>query len=471
MQRSSRAPLLSATLTTVSCWIISTRLLDDLGDAPPLLLGQRSRLDDAHAIADATSGLCVVHLVPPRVPYHLFVQGMRLRIPHEDDHRLLHLVADHDALAHLAPGPNLRGPHRLTHHPPPSRAQAPPLVSMELKPAGGPRGRAPARALRAPGRAPERRKDPPASPSLLRARRRHAAAGSAPSWCARSRAGCRGSAGDFPPVRSPVGSASRRASGAAGGDARRAPRRSCRAAPWWPRSACSYGGLHLSTRVLAHHEARLDGQLVRREAHRLTRSLLRDARHLEQDAAGEHDRHPAFRLTLATAHSCLRRLLGERVVGKHADPDLAATLDVARHRASSRLDLTVGHPAGFDRLEPIRAEVERAATVRSAGTATTMELAVLGPLGHQHRLLLGLVGFGGGAWRRRRLARGLLGGARCRRRLLRGDRLAPRGRPLRRELLDLPHRLGVRPDDRHGPTPGATSLSRRDVRSPGSWPL
>src|SRR5207237_4692563 len=184
MQRSSRAPLLSATLTTVSCWIISTRLLDDLGDAPPLLLGQRSRLDDAYAIADATSGLCVVHLVPPRVPYHLLVQGMRLRVPHEDDHRLLHLVADHDALAHLAPRASVRGLHRLTHHPSPSRAhrQAPPLVSMELKPAGGPRGRAPARGLRATGRGAERRQEPTGYTSRLRERRRSAAACSETVW-------------------------------------------------------------------------------------------------------------------------------------------------------------------------------------------------------------------------------------------------------------------------------------------------
>src|SRR5438105_4259722 len=180
MQSSSRAPLLSATLTTVSCWIISTRLLDDLGDAPSLFLGKGPCLDDAHAIADAARGLPVVHLVPARVPHHLLVQGMRLRVPHEHDHCLLHLVADDDALAHLAAGAGLRGLHRLTHHPPP----LPPHRGIRR------RARLPApvrHALSAAARAPDPAQDPPASPWLRRARRRHAAAGSAPSWCARSR--------------------------------------------------------------------------------------------------------------------------------------------------------------------------------------------------------------------------------------------------------------------------------------------
>src|SRR5207253_10479214 len=139
MQRSSLAPLLSATLSTVSCWIISPRLLDDFGDAPALLLGQGSRLDDAHAVADAAGGSLVMRLVAACVPYYLLVQGMRFRVPHEHDHRLLHLAADHDALAHLATRARVHALRRLTHRPSPLRSHPRQIQRAATLPALHPR--------------------------------------------------------------------------------------------------------------------------------------------------------------------------------------------------------------------------------------------------------------------------------------------------------------------------------------------
>jgi hypothetical protein len=51
-----------------------------------------------------------------------------------------------------------------------------------------------------------------------------------------------------------------------------------------------------------------------------------------------------------------RRLLGDRLVREDADPDLAAALDVARHRDTGRLDLPVGDPARLQRLQAVVAE-------------------------------------------------------------------------------------------------------------------
>src|SRR5579885_3494081 len=103
MQSSSRAPLLSATLRTVSCWIIVLLgPLDDLGDAPALVLAQRPGLDDADAVADVGVVVLVVHLEARVAAHHLLVEGVRLELLDDHDDGLLHPVADHQALTHLA---------------------------------------------------------------------------------------------------------------------------------------------------------------------------------------------------------------------------------------------------------------------------------------------------------------------------------------------------------------------------------
>ena len=78
---------------------------------------------------------------------------------------------------------------------------------------------------------------------------------------------------------------------------------------------------------------------------------------LEHHAARLDDGDPALRVALAGAHAGLGRLLGERLVRIDVDPDLAATLDLARHRDTSGLDLAVGEPAGLEGLEAVLAEL------------------------------------------------------------------------------------------------------------------
>ena len=80
MQSNSRAPLLSATLRTDSCWIMSASLLQNFGHAPANLLRDRARLDDAHAVADAAA-LVVVDLEAAGVTDDLLVEGVRLDAP------------------------------------------------------------------------------------------------------------------------------------------------------------------------------------------------------------------------------------------------------------------------------------------------------------------------------------------------------------------------------------------------------
>src|ERR1035437_7496011 len=100
MQRSSRAPLLSATLSTDSCWIMSASLLHD------------------------------VDLEAPCVTDDLLVERMRLEHLHEHDHGLLHLVAHDDTVADLAARTGAGS--CVTHRHPPGRRRLPRLRASAL---------------------------------------------------------------------------------------------------------------------------------------------------------------------------------------------------------------------------------------------------------------------------------------------------------------------------------------------------
>src|SRR5215217_8177136 len=123
MQRISLAPVLSATFSRDSCWIIPTSysscpihlrrslaiggllgLLDDLGDPPALGRRQGPGLGQPDDVARAGGVLLVVGLEPGRPPDRLLVQAVLADVLHLDDHRLVHLVGDHD------PGADLAGP-------------------------------------------------------------------------------------------------------------------------------------------------------------------------------------------------------------------------------------------------------------------------------------------------------------------------------------------------------------------------
>src|SRR5206468_7060519 len=95
---------------------------------------------------------------------------------------------------------------------------------------------------------------------------------------------------------------------------------------------------------------------------------------------------PALGGALAGAHAGLGRLLREALVREDVDPDLAAALDLARHRDTSGLDLTVGDPTAVDRLQPVVAELHGRLALRLAGAPAAVHLAELGLLRHQHQL-------------------------------------------------------------------------------------
>src|SRR5688500_4708755 len=114
MQRISRAPELSATLSFDSCWIIappppSLRLLEDLDQAPALPARDRPRLDDPDEVALARLVPLVVGMQRVRAAHDLLVHRVAPGDVDPDRDRLVGLVRDDGALAHLAgDGPALR---------------------------------------------------------------------------------------------------------------------------------------------------------------------------------------------------------------------------------------------------------------------------------------------------------------------------------------------------------------------------
>src|SRR3954454_17704975 len=139
MQRISFAPVLSATLSRDSCWIIGSSpgcragsqargrlslaellsgsgrtpggllgLLEDLDDAPALRRGQRPGLLDADPVTHTALVLLVVRLELAGPPQHLAVEPVLDAVLDGDDDRLLHLVADHQTLPDLAVGATRR---------------------------------------------------------------------------------------------------------------------------------------------------------------------------------------------------------------------------------------------------------------------------------------------------------------------------------------------------------------------------
>src|SRR5467141_1527654 len=219
----------------------------------------------------------------------------------------------------------------------------------------------------------------------------------------------------------------------------------------------------------------VQGQLVRRERHGFLGDLRRHSLHLIEHAAHLHHGDPLLDIALAVAHARLGRLLGHRLVRKHADPDLPAALDEAGHGDAARLDLARGQAARLQDLEAVVAEGEIAPAVGLALVAALLLLAELGACWlHHHGWSLGI---GGLLHRGGRGAAGghAAGGAALLRALLRlggrlGKDLAAEDPHLAADLAVGGLRLGeavvdVGPERVQGDAPFAVPLVARHLRA------
>src|SRR5580700_11362346 len=86
----------------------------------------------------------------------------------------------------------------------------------------------------------------------------------------------------------------------------------------------------------------------------------------------------------ARSHSNFGRLLGDRLVRKQAQPDLAATLDKTGHGDTACLDLAVGDVAALQHLQSVLTERERGTAPRLTAALALLLLPKLHLLWHQH---------------------------------------------------------------------------------------
>src|SRR5262249_34471527 len=162
-------------------------------------------------------------------------------------------------------------------------------------------------------------------------------------------------------------------------------RRSWSAASSWS-SVMSRRSLAFKEIRLPPHDLRLHGELVAGEAERLACERLGDAGQLEHHAARLDHGHPRLGRALALSHARLGRLLRHGLVREDVDPDLAAALDLACHRDTSRFDLAVREPRDAGRLQAVVAELHRVLAFRHPTSAAALVLAELRFLGKKHGL-------------------------------------------------------------------------------------
>src|SRR6185436_10058271 len=89
-------------------------------------------------------------------------------------------------------------------------------------------------------------------------------------------------------------------------------------------------------------------------------------------------------VALAVAHADFGRLLADRLVREHADPDAAAALDVAGNRAARGFDLAGRQAAAVRALQAEVTERHRVAPGSDAGVTALLLFAVFATSGLQH---------------------------------------------------------------------------------------
>src|SRR6185437_9445567 len=136
--------------------------------------------------------------------------------------------------------------------------------------------------------------------------------------------------------------------------------------------------------LIPGHKPGGHGKLGCRQTHGLLGHLLRNAFHFEQNLAGFDYRNPSLRRALAFSHTSLRRLLGNRLVGEYADPDLPAALDKAGHGDTRCFDLAIGDPTTAERFQSELSERERRSAPGFTFHADALLLAELDLFRHQH---------------------------------------------------------------------------------------
>src|SRR5207248_4634862 len=147
--------------------------------------------------------------------------------------------------------------------------------------------------------------------------------------------------------------------------------------------AAQFARFHLASQHALHDDG-AERQLGRGERKGFLGELRRHAVHLENDLAGLDLADEVLRVALAVAHADFRGLLRHRLIREDANPDAAAALDVARHRAASGFELARRKAAARRGLEAELAERHLGAARGDTGVAALLLFSVFRSCGLQH---------------------------------------------------------------------------------------
>src|SRR3990167_1032159 len=143
--------------------------------------------------------------------------------------------------------------------------------------------------------------------------------------------------------------------------------------------------LHTQIELVAQQaEQLLVQQLCCSQGESLTRQLFGNAFDFIQDFAWLNLGYPILNATLPFTHPHFERLLGNRLVREHANPDFPATLNVTSQSTTSGLDLTGGETTAGNRLQGELAEADFATALSQATVVAGHLLTELRTLWLQH---------------------------------------------------------------------------------------
>src|SRR5262245_45650180 len=142
----------------------------------------------------------------------------------------------------------------------------------------------------------------------------------------------------------------------------------------------------LSSHHRTFYERGFERQLRRRQCKCFARQVFRYTFHFVQHATGLHECDPILDAPFTFTLPHFERLLRNRLVGEHTNPDFSAPLDVTGHRPASGFELSRRQTPAPGRLQPIFAEADSAAAYCKATIAAFVLLAEFRSFGLQHLL-------------------------------------------------------------------------------------
>ena len=134
--------------------------------------------------------------------------------------------------------------------------------------------------------------------------------------------------------------------------------------------------------MLSDQEAAPERQFAGRPGKGFTGDCFRAAGEFDNHVAWLDDGNPFLRRALSFTHTGFQGLLADGLVREDSQPNLTAALHVPGGRHTGRLDLLACHPAAFQDLKSVFAEIQFVIASRDSPAAASLNLSMFHAFGH-----------------------------------------------------------------------------------------